>query len=95
MEDGVVVIGVHSAKFPNERVLSNIENAVQRYGISHAVVNDEEATLWNKMDIQCWPSLVVIGPHGEILKRFVGEWYAVQYPSLYICGLNYGLLHCR
>lgn len=74
MEDGVVIIGVHSAKFPNEKVLLNIENAVKRYGINHAVVNDGEAVLWNKMNIQCWPSLVVVGPHGEILTTFIGAY---------------------
>lgn len=32
-----VVVGVHSAKFDNEKDLEAIRNAVLRYGISHPV----------------------------------------------------------
>lgn len=73
IEDGVVVIGVHSAKFENEKVSSNILNAVLRYGISHPVVNDSDAFLWNAMEIACWPTLVIVGPNGENLLSLVGE----------------------
>lgn len=71
--DGLAVIGVHSAKFPNEKVSSNIENAVKRYGITHPVVNDSEALMWNEMGIQCWPTIVVVGPDGRILQTFIGK----------------------
>lgn len=73
IEEGVVVIGVHSAKFENEKVSSNILNAVLRYGISHPVVNDSDAFLWNVMEIACWPTLVIVGPNGEHLLSLVGE----------------------
>ena len=72
-EDGVVVVGVHSAKFDNERVVGNIKEAVLRYGIQHAVVNDSEAVLWNQMKIQCWPTFVIVGPDGKCLLYMVGE----------------------
>jgi len=72
VEDGVVVIGVHSAKFPNERLNSNIENAVCKYGIAHPVVNDGEAVMWRELGIQCWPTVVIISPTGQLLAQFVG-----------------------
>lgn len=71
---GVVIIGVHSAKFSNERDSGNIASAVKRYGIEHAVVNDSRAVLWHQLGIQCWPTVVVIGPNGELLNQFVGEY---------------------
>ncbi|XP_077114064.1 NHL repeat-containing protein 2 isoform X1 [Ranitomeya variabilis] len=71
--DGLVVIGVHSAKFPNERVLDNIKSAVLRYSISHPVVNDADATLWQELQVSCWPTLVLLGPHGNLLFSLVGE----------------------
>ena len=73
IEDGVIVVGVHSAKFENEKVSSNILNAVLRYGISHPVVNDSDAFLWNKLEIACWPTLVIVGPTGQHLLSLVGE----------------------
>ena len=73
MEQGVVVVGVHSAKFKNEKVSANILNAILRYGINHAVVNDSDAILWNQMSIQCWPTFVVVNPDGNCLLHLVGE----------------------
>ncbi len=72
-EDGVVVLGVHSAKFHNEKVSSNILSAILRYGIHHPVVNDAEAMLWHALSIQCWPTFAVVGPLGQLLCVFAGE----------------------
>uniref|UniRef100_A0AAY4DBW3 NHL repeat-containing protein 2 n=1 Tax=Denticeps clupeoides TaxID=299321 RepID=A0AAY4DBW3_9TELE len=73
VEDGLVVVGVHSAKFPNERVLENVQSAVLRYDITHPVVNDAEARLWTELDVSCWPTLVLLGPRGNLLFSLVGE----------------------
>uniref|UniRef100_H3DNI3 NHL repeat-containing protein 2 n=1 Tax=Tetraodon nigroviridis TaxID=99883 RepID=H3DNI3_TETNG len=72
-EDGLVVVGVHSAKFPNEKVLDNIRSAVLRYNICHPVVNDSEACLWHALEVSCWPTLVFLGPRGNLLFSLVGE----------------------
>ncbi len=73
IKDGLVVVGVHSAKFENEKVSTNILNAILRYDITHPVVNDGNAFMWNAMDIACWPTLVVVGPKGQQLLSLVGE----------------------
>ncbi|KAL6263841.1 hypothetical protein P5V15_003923 [Pogonomyrmex californicus] len=73
MEDGLVVIGIHSAKFTNERNSKNILSAVQRYNIMHPVVNDVTLRMWDDMGITCWPTLVMLGPRGQPLAVFVGE----------------------
>ncbi|KPP62260.1 NHL repeat-containing protein 2-like, partial [Scleropages formosus] len=71
--DGLVVVGVHSAKFPNERVLASIRSAVLRYDITHPVVNDAEAHLWQELEVSCWPTLVLLGPRGNLLFSLMGE----------------------
>ncbi|XP_005804451.1 NHL repeat-containing protein 2 [Xiphophorus maculatus] len=76
VEDGLVIIGVHSAKFPNEKVLDNIQNAVLRYDICHPVVNDNEATLWHELEVSCWPTLLLLGPRGNLLFSLVGEGHS-------------------
>lgn len=73
IEDGVVVIGVHSAKFQNEKLLENVQQAVMRYDICHPVVNDADAALWNDMSIRCWPTFVIVSPEGHPLLYLVGE----------------------
>ncbi|XP_030629832.1 NHL repeat-containing protein 2 [Chanos chanos] len=71
--DGLVVVGVHSAKFPNEKVLQNVRSAVLRYNITHPVVNDADARMWQELEIACWPTLVLLGPRGNLLFSLVGE----------------------
>ncbi len=72
-EENIVVLGVHSAKFDNERVGDNISNAIKRYGIKHPVINDTQALLWHNLSISCWPTVLLCGPDGKPLKFFVGE----------------------
>jgi thiol-disulfide isomerase/thioredoxin/sugar lactone lactonase YvrE len=69
----LVVIGVHSAKYTNEAMLDNIRQAVQRYGIAHAVVNDRDYTLWKAYRVPGWPTQILIDPEGRLLQGFVGE----------------------
>lgn len=84
VENGFIVIGVHSPKFENERTAANILSAAQRYGIKHPIVNDSKSALWRALSIRCWPSLMVLSPdgipmlllmgegHGEFLQEFIG-----------------------
>ncbi|MCS7256539.1 MAG: alkyl hydroperoxide reductase, partial [Thermomicrobium sp.] len=69
----VVVIGVHSPKFPNEREPTNVRQAVVREGITHPVVHDPELLLWRTYAVRAWPTLVFVGPDGRILGVHEGE----------------------
>lgn len=66
-------VGVHSAKFENEKISNNILSAVQRYNISHPVVNDSACDMWKKCGINCWPTLLVVGPNASPLLMLMGE----------------------
>ena len=69
----IVVIGVHSAKFDNEQDSKNIREAVERYEIEHPVVNDARHKIWQKYEVQSWPTLCVIDPEGNLVARNSGE----------------------
>lgn len=69
----LVVIGIHSAKFPNERESENIRQAILRYEIEHPVVNDREFRIWRKYGPRSWPTLVVIDPDGYVVGGISGE----------------------
>ncbi|XP_071090618.1 NHL repeat-containing protein 2-like [Haliotis cracherodii] len=73
VKDGVVIVGVHSAKFLNEKVTANILSAVLRYNIEHPVVNDCDALLWQQLEISCWPTFLLVGPKGQYIYAMVGE----------------------
>nr|CAB3496124.1 unnamed protein product [Digitaria exilis] len=67
------VVGVHSAKFDNEKDLDAIRNAVLRYNITHPVVNDGDMYLWRELGVNSWPTFVLIGPNGKVLAQISGE----------------------
>jgi thiol-disulfide isomerase/thioredoxin len=69
----LVVIGVHSAKFQNEKQTDNIREAIQRYEIEHPVVNDKDFKIWRSYQIHSWPSLMLINPNGRIIGAHSGE----------------------
>lgn len=69
----VAFVGVHSAKFTNEQQSANIRNAIVRHGITHPVLNDIDMTLWHALGVTSWPTLVVLGPSGNIIYTVSGE----------------------
>ena len=69
----LVVIGVHSAKFNNERDSDNIRQAILRYEIAHPVVNDHEFRIWRSYGVRAWPTLALIDPSGYIIGGTSGE----------------------
>lgn len=71
--NNLVVIGVHSAKFPNEQVTENIRQAILRYKLEHPVVNDGEFQVWLSYGVSAWPTLILIDPEGYIIAVYSGE----------------------
>jgi thiol-disulfide isomerase/thioredoxin/sugar lactone lactonase YvrE len=69
----LVVIGVHSAKFDNERNSESIRKAILRYEISHPVVNDANMRIWQAYGVQSWPTLFLVDPEGYLVGRGSGE----------------------
>lgn len=69
----LIVLGIHSGKFPNEHNLQNLKNAVLKYKITHPVANDSNFQIWELYGISAWPSFVLIDPQGRIVARKVGE----------------------
>jgi DNA-binding beta-propeller fold protein YncE len=71
--DEVVVVGVHSPKFPHEREHATVVAAVERLGVDHPVVDDPDLHLWHEYAAKAWPTLVVIDPEGYVVAHAAGE----------------------
>ncbi|MDR3636634.1 MAG: thioredoxin-like domain-containing protein [Isosphaeraceae bacterium] len=69
----LVVIGVHTPKFFAERDTENLRRKVREYQIKHPVINDAEQKIWDRFGVNSWPTLIVLGPHGEPLAKQSGE----------------------
>src|SRR5262249_6532145 len=79
-EKELVVIGVHSAKFPKEKDTEAIRKAVLRYEIKHPVINDANMKVWKNFQNATdgrhpsgWPTLILIDPEGNFAFMESGE----------------------
>lgn len=72
-KDSLTVIGVHSAKFDNEKEVENIRQAVLRYDIEHPVLVDSGFRVWQHYTVRAWPTLMVIDPEGYVIGYVSGE----------------------
>ncbi|CAN8072896.1 unnamed protein product [Agarophyton chilense] len=86
---GVVVVGVHSAKFTAERDTANIAAAVERYDVRHPVVNDDQMALWNGLGVSSWPTLALVGPRGNLLAVWAGERQENDIDAVIAAALDY------
>ncbi len=69
----LVVIGVHTPKFDNEKNSDSIRKAIGRYELKHPIVNDADMKIWRRYGVRSWPTLVLIDPDGNIYGRVSGE----------------------
>ncbi len=69
----LVVIGVHSAKFENEKQTENIRRIILRYEIEHPVYNDADYKVWQSYGVRAWPTQILIDPAGYVIGAISGE----------------------
>jgi peptide-methionine (R)-S-oxide reductase len=70
---GVVVVGVHTPELSNERVESNLREAVRKLGIVYPVAIDGDNRIWNAFNNEYWPAIYIIDAHGRIRYHYFGE----------------------
>lgn len=71
--DKLLIIGVHSAKFENEKSGGRIIQAARRFNLKHPVINDSDFAIWNDYNVKAWPTLVLLGTDGQEISRYTGE----------------------
>lgn len=70
----LVVLGIHSPKFPGERETESLRAAVERLDVRHPVANDRDFAIWRTYAVRAWPTLVFIDPQGRVIGRHEGEF---------------------
>ncbi|MBP2412540.1 thiol-disulfide isomerase/thioredoxin [Arthrobacter stackebrandtii] len=81
-KDVLVTVGVHSPKFEHEADPVALAAAVERYDITHPVLDDPELVTWQAYSARAWPTLVVVDPEGYIVAHLSGEGHAAGLASL-------------
>ena len=76
--DTLVVLGVHSPKFPHEHEHGAVRQAVARHRIEHPVLDDPAMTTWDAYAVKAWPTLVLIDAEGRVALTVSGEGHVVE-----------------
>lgn len=71
--DDLVIIGIHTPEFPNEKTKGYVRKAINRNHICHPVIHDPHLLLSQKYGIRSWPTLVVIDTNGYIIGAISGN----------------------
>jgi cytochrome c biogenesis protein CcdA/thiol-disulfide isomerase/thioredoxin len=72
-DQGFVVVGLHTPEFAFEKVQSNVEKAVAKFGIEYPVVMDNDYSTWRALGNQFWPRKYLIDADGFIVYDHIGE----------------------
>ncbi|MDI1269411.1 MAG: thioredoxin family protein [Polaromonas sp.] len=70
---GLVVVGVHTPEFAFEKSIRNVQGAIKRLQIKHAVAQDNSYATWRAYQNQYWPAIYLIDKQGRIVYSHFGE----------------------
>jgi thiol-disulfide isomerase/thioredoxin len=71
--DGLVVIGVHTPEYDEERDPAALQGALRQFDITWPVVADNEYRIWNAYGNRYWPAIYLIDQNGHVVYRHYGE----------------------
>jgi thiol-disulfide isomerase/thioredoxin len=69
----LVVVGVHSPKFDNEKNIETLRRVLLRYDRVDPVVHDIDFRLMRLYGARAWPTLFVLDPAGGVVGKVSGE----------------------
>ena len=70
---GLVVVGVHTPEFAFEKSTKNVQAAVKKLQIEHAVAQDNSYGTWKAFNNQYWPAIYLIDKQGNVVYSHFGE----------------------
>lgn len=72
-EQGLIVIGVHSPEFEEEKNVASLRGQVASLGIRYPVVTDNDYQTWKAYNVEAWPTIFLLDKQGRIRWMRVGE----------------------
>jgi thiol-disulfide isomerase/thioredoxin len=72
-KDGLTIVGVETPEFAFEKEASNVKDAIDQFGLSYPVVQDNEMGTWNAYGNEYWPADYLIDAKGDVRYAAAGE----------------------
>jgi hypothetical protein len=73
LDDGLVVIGVHTPEFSFEHEVDLVRQATKERGIEYPVAVDNDYEIWSAFDNHYWPALYFVDADGVLRDHHFGE----------------------
>lgn len=73
VDDGLVIVGVHSPEFDFEKDHDNVRDAVKRLDVRYPVALDDNMGIWNQFSNQYWPAKYIRDRSGRLRYLHFGE----------------------
>jgi thiol-disulfide isomerase/thioredoxin len=70
---GLVVVGVHTPEYDEERDPALLRQAIDRDQITWPVAVDNDYRIWNAYGNHYWPAIYLIDQRGQVVYSHVGE----------------------
>ena len=72
-DDGLVIIGIHAPEFQFEQKPENVRKAVEEFGLTYPVVQDNDFKTWRAYNNHYWPAKYLIDQNGVVRYTHFGE----------------------
>lgn len=72
-DDGLVIIGVHSPEFEFEKNPDNVEKAINDFGLTYPIVQDNDFATWRAYSNRYWPAKYIVDKDGLVRYTHFGE----------------------
>ncbi|KKP67138.1 MAG: hypothetical protein UR68_C0013G0008 [Candidatus Roizmanbacteria bacterium GW2011_GWA2_35_19] len=72
-DQGLVIIGVHSPEFEFEKNKNNLSQAINDFGLTYPIVQDNNFSTWRAYDNHYWPAKYLIDKDGFVRYSHFGE----------------------
>lgn len=71
---GLVIVGVHTPEFENEKSRSRVETAIKQHDLGHfSHFLDNNMSYWRALSNEYWPAIYVVDRAGRLRGRAFGE----------------------
>ena len=71
--DGFEIVGVHTPEFESDKVLTNVQEALVREGVTWPVFQDNRAATWRAYGNSVWPTFYLVDKEGVVRRVQRGE----------------------
>jgi thiol-disulfide isomerase/thioredoxin len=72
-DQSLVVVGVHTPEYDEEKTFGNVQDAVKRFGIEYPIAQDNAYATWDAYGNRYWPAVYLVDTQGRVVYRHYGE----------------------